>query len=333
MRGLNIAREIRRINPESEILFYTRSESTAEVCGDQFNYFIEADRAGNSQWANVIDRFQPDVVIYDTLLPKQAADTPPNQGRTAYIMRKCKADRQQAIWEHPFLTSVELILIPHDRHEFGYPLPEKFRGKAHYTGPIIRQAELRQQQKLRDKYRIQANEIVLTSTVGGGGFEEKAEAFFQVIYQVHRHIHGKIPKLRHLLIKGPNYTGSLPAINGIEIIDSEIEMVNLLAISNVVIAEGGYNTVNEIRLAKTPAIFIPSARNYDDQHERVIELQKKGLAFVFSHRDGHPIAEQTIKLCLNPALRANIRQRYEQDSIQTGNHVAAQKLVELVRPC
>jgi predicted glycosyltransferase len=329
MRGLNIAREIRKLSPEADILFYTRSESAAELCGKQFGYFIEEDLERNQHWAGVIDSFNPDVIIYDTLLPKDATDTPPCSGRTAYIMRKCKPDRQHEIFSHPFLASVDLILIPHEPAEFGYTLPDTLIKKASFVGPIIRQAEIQPQQMLRDKYKLLDGEFLLTSTVGGGGFEDKARAFFETIFGVHQQIHSKIPNLRHLVIKGPNFTTPLPQLDGIEIIDSEPEMVNLLAISNLVIAEGGYNTVNEVRLAKTPAIFLPSDRNYDDQRERVLELEEKGLAFVYAQSDGNLIAEKIINLCLDKTLLTELQQRYKNDTILTGNKTAAQKLVEL----
>lgn len=330
MRGLNIARAIRRLSSNSDILFYTRSESAADLCGDRFGYFIEEDLEHNSHWAGVIEQFQPHVVIYDTLLPKEAADTPPCKGRMAYIMRKCKPDRQQEIFYHPFLRTVDLILIPHDREDFGYDLPAAFIDKAHFIGPIIRQADGQQQQLLRAKYHLQPDEKLLVSTVGGGGFEDKATAFFQTVFAIHKQIHDQTPKLRHLLIKGPNYTKPLTGVpQGIEIIDSEAEMVNLLAISTLVIAEGGYNTVNEIRLAKSPAIFLPSDRNYDDQFERVMELAAKGLGFAYPQPDRRSIADQIVKLLTHPSLLDGIKQCYDNDVLVTGNATAGRKLVEL----
>lgn len=329
MRGLNIAREIRKLNAHADILFYTRNESAGEFCGKQFGIFIETDLEHNRHWGSVIEQFNPSVVIYDTLLPKEAADTPPCSGRTAYIMRKCKPDRQQQIFDHPFLESVDLVLIPHDKAEFGYDLPGKLINKAHFVGPIVRHAEHHAQQSLREKYRIQSGEFLLTSTVGGGGFEDKARAFFNVVFAMHKNLQGQIPKLRHLLIKGPNFTDPLPQQDGIEIIDSEPEMVNLLAISDLVIAEGGYNTVNEIRIAKTPAIFLPSDRNYDDQSERVLELEQRGLAYVFTNADAASLSALVIKLSSDSALLDELRQNYQSDTVPTGNRIAAQKLVEI----
>lgn len=329
MRGLNIAREIRKLTPTADIEFYTRSESAAELCGHQFSYFIEEDLEQNQHWPEEINRFAPDVIIYDTLLPKEELDTPISKAKTAYIMRKCKADRQQAIFSHPFTATADLILIPHDEEEFAYTLPYKLKGKCHFVGPIIRSAETQPQLMLRNKYGIQADDFLLTSTVGGGGFADKAQAFFDTIYQVHDKIRQRIPELKHLLVKGPNFTENLPTVDRLQIIDSESEMVNLLAISDLVIAEGGYNTVNEIRLAKTPAIFIPSDRNYDDQYERVEALENRGLAFVFDQNNADGIADLIMRAHAEQSLLTGIRKGFESDIIKTGNATAAKLLVDL----
>ncbi|NJD07838.1 MAG: UDP-N-acetylglucosamine--N-acetylmuramyl-(pentapeptide) pyrophosphoryl-undecaprenol N-acetylglucosamine transferase [Methylococcaceae bacterium] len=332
MRGLNIAREIRSLAPGADILFYTRNDSAGHLCGSDFGYVLERDSEQGSQWPGLVEQFSPAVVVYDTLLPKQAADTPPARGRTAYIMRKCKPDRQQEIFAHPFLDRVDLILIPHDREEFGYEVPSPLQPKAHHVGPIVRHADTTVQQALRDKYRLRPDQFLLTSTVGGGGFEDKAEAFFDTVVKVHRQLHERGTELRHLIIKGPNYTRPLAEPDGAEVIDSEPDLVNLLAISDLVIAEGGYNTVNEIRLAKTPAVFLPSARNYADQTERVLELAERGLATVFVSRDPAPIADYIARFHQNPALAEGLRLRYRADRVATGNRAAAESLLRLATP-
>jgi predicted glycosyltransferase len=329
MRGLNIAREIRGLAPAADILFYTRNDSAGQLCGSDFGYVLEPEPERNGQWPGLVERFAPAVVVYDTLLPKQADETPPVRGRTAYIMRKCKPERQQEIFGHRFLNTVDLILIPHQPEEFGYPLPPTLRSKARHVGPIVRHADAAAQQVLRDKYRLRPDRFLLTSTVGGGGFEDKARAFFDTVRGVHQLLHEGGLEFRHLIIKGPNYTRPLPETGGAEIIDSEPDLVNLLAISDLVIAEGGYNTVNEIRLAKTPAVFLPSGRNYDDQTERVLELAERGLASVFIERDPAPIAGYIARFLQDPALAEALRQRYRNDRVATGNRAAAESLLQL----
>jgi len=331
MRGLNIAREIRSLAPASDILFYTRNDSASQLCGGDFEYVLEPEAERNGQWPELVERFAPTVVVYDTLLPKQADEAAPAPGRTAYIMRKCKPERQQEIFTHPFLDQVDLILIPHQPAEFGYAVPEPLQSKTRHVGPIVRQADPAAQQALRDKYQLQPGRFLLTSTVGGGGFEDKAQAFFDTVLAVHRRLRRQGTDFHHIIVKGPNFTRPLPAAPGAEVIDSEPDLVNLLAVSDLVIAEGGYNTVNEIRLAKTPALFLPSARTYDDQAERVLELAERGLAKVFLGHDPTAIAACITDFQRNPNLTAELRMRYRGDRIATGNRAAAQSLLQLAR--
>lgn len=329
MRGLNMARAVRQIRPDAEIVLFTRSETVNDLCGDGFRYVIAGDEDENARWRGLIERFDPQVIVYDTMLPKDDREAPAGRGRVAYVMRKCKPERQQEIFDHGFLEEASLLLIPHTQEEFGYQLPEHLRAKAHFLGPIIRHPDVSVQRSLREKYRLAPGEFLLTSTVGGGGFQDRAVSFFQTVYALHAAVYGLVPRLRHLVIKGPNFNGELPAAEGIEVIASEPEMVNLLAISDLVIAEGGYNTVNEIRLAKTPAIFLPSARNYDDQTERVEELARSGLAYVFTEREPEAIAALIRRYCLDPALGDGLRARYQTDLVLTGNRLAGEKLLEL----
>ena len=107
-------------------------------------------------------------------------------------------------------------------------------------------------------------------------------------------------------------------------------MVNLFAISDLVIAEGGYNSVNEIRVAKAPAIFLPGKRNYDDQEERVHGLEKRGLAFVFKDQSPNFIAEKVLEIVSSESCLPAIRERYNFDQVARGNRKAAEYILEIV---
>lgn len=331
MRGLNMARAVRELRSDAEIVLYTRSETVNDLCGDGFRYVIAGEQDEASRWTKLIEQFDPKVIVYDTMLPKAESEAPAGRGHVAYVMRKCKPERQQEIFQHAFMDQAALILIPHDPEEFGYELPVRLRDKAHFLGPIIRSPDENAQARLREKYRIKPGELLLTSTVGGGGFQDRALSFFETVYAVQARLSGQVPTLRHLVIKGPNFGAELPEADGIQVIDSEPEMVNLLAISDLVIAEGGYNTVNEIRLAKTPAIFLPSARHYDDQTERVEDLARRGLAYVFTEREPEPIATLIRRYCQEPELGDALRERYREDKVATGNRSAGEKLIELAQ--
>ncbi len=146
---------------------------------------------------------------------------------------------------------------------------------------------------------------------------------------VHRRIAGALPRLRHIVVKGPNYGKPLEALPGMSVVDTEPQLVDLLAASDLVIAEGGYNTVNEIRVTRTPAIFLPSSRGKDDQEERVRELERRGLGRVFAEpADAHGVAEAILALVAGGGL-AQIRERYREDRVDAGNRRAAETLLSL----
>ncbi len=330
VRGLNIAREVRLLAPSSEILFYVKNRSAEARCGSDFRCFIEPDLHGSSHWPDVVRSFSPTVIVYDTVLPEAPMEDPRLPAvRRVYIMRKCMEAKQRDIFRHPFLRRVDLILIPHTPREFGYEVPPSLERKSVFVGPIVRRPDGKIQRRLRDTYRLAADSFVLTSTAGGGGFEDSAGTFFTIVFDVHRRLYPILPNLRHLVIQGPNFGTSLSALEGMTVVGDEPDMADLFAVSDLVIAEAGYNTVNEIRLARAPAVFLPGSRTYDDQEERARALEQKGLALVFTDRVPEQVSRRIVEICTSRVQLREMRSRYESDSMETGNRAAAEKILEL----
>ncbi len=334
MRGLNIARELRLLVPSAEILFYVKNRSAELLCGREFHCVVETEPPGLGHWAEVIRGFAPDVVVYDTLLPKEptlAACATPT--RSIYIMRQCQEVRQQEIFGNPVLAQIDRILIPHTPAEFAYQIPEALKPKSFFVGQIVRPLRPETQEGLRREYGLSAKNFLLISTVGGGGFAEQAAAFFATVFAVHQRVYPHLPHLQHLVIQGPNFRHSHPSFSGhpgLTVIAYEPELSNLFALANLVIAEGGYNTVTEIRLAQTPAIFLPSKRNYDNQAERVRALQQRGLALVFTEPRAEQIAQSIVEFAASAQQGSEIRARYATDRLEPGNRVAAEKILEVL---
>lgn len=332
MRGLNIARALRGLDPSAEILFYLRTPPAQGFWSPEFGYVVERDPDSLASWPEVLRAFAPDVVVYDTMLPREAAAEPVAEGaRYVYIMRKCLPEKQQEVFANPFLQRMAAMLVPHVPEQFGYELPEAIRGRTAFVGPIVRLPEAATQAALRRKYGIADGDFLLTSTVGGGGFEAQADTFFATVFEVHRRVAPRLPRLRHLVIQGPNYAKTLDALPGMTVLAFEPEMVNLLAASSLVIAEGGYNTVSEIRVTGTPAIFLPSVRGNDDQEERVRALEARGLGFVFAPEAAAEIADKVLALAGRPDELAAIRARYAGEPMELGNRAAAQRILDLVK--
>ena len=166
---------------------------------------------------------------------------------------------------------------------------------------------------MRKKYRISKDAFLVVSTIGGGGFD-RADSFFEKVFDVHRRIYPIIPNLRHIVVQGPNYGKFLEPLVGMDIHVIEEDLINLFALSDIVVAEGGYNTVNEIRLTKTPAIFLPGGRSNDDQEERVRALEKMGLAAVFSEDESLDVIGQgACRIISSEATLKGMRERYKDD--------------------
>jgi predicted glycosyltransferase len=331
MRGLNIATALRKIDPQAQIGFHLRCAPAEGFWPADFAITLEDSADARTHWEHSVAQQAPDVLIYDTLLPDRCCVLPAHT-QQVFVMRKCLPDEQQAVYAHPVLVQIDTILIPHTREQFGSLPPPHVAGRCHFVGPIVRRPRPEAQAALRRKYGLKADDFVLTSTVGGGGFEAQADRFFATVAQVHAALQCRQSRLRHLVVQGPNYTKTLPQAPGMTVIDFEPDLVDLLALSDLVIAEGGYNTVNEILTTGTPAIFLPSVRGKDDQFERVQVLADAGRALVFDATEpgssGH-IAAAVHTLQVHPERLQRMRERAHAAPTDAGNERAARHLAVL----
>jgi UDP:flavonoid glycosyltransferase YjiC (YdhE family) len=318
MRGLNLARAARTLDPAVRCRFASRGTAALEVIGDEFEVIVTDD--GQDPVTAAATDFAADVVVYDTALPATTFAA----AQAVYVMRRSLPDRQAEVFASPVLTEMGLILIPHTAEEFGYPVPPELTSRCLFAGPISRLPTPEGVAAMRQRYAGKAP-FLLTSTVGGGGFADQAEEFFRTIAEAHAALQ---PGVTHVVVVGPNYAGPPPEVPGAMVVRFEPALVDLLAASDLVIAEGGYNTVTEVRLAKTPAVFLPSRRNWDDQVERVRALQDRGLARVMLEDD----ADRTAGLlaAVNAVdWQADVRRAYATDAVATGNAAAAAAILAL----
>jgi predicted glycosyltransferase len=330
MRGLNIAQELRRLRPHAQILFYVRTPPPPALWEPELRFRVEGQDEGYRDWPSATRSFAPDVVVYDTTLPDDD-EWPHEYGQSGrvYIMRKWRDDRQDELFEHPLLPRMDAVIVPHAPEEFGRPAPEWLRERMAFVGPIVRLPDPSAQMRLRARYGLRPWDFVLTSTCGGGGFEAQAERFLRTVWKVHAALAGAVRDLRHIVVKGPNFARPLAGPPGALLVDTEPDMASLLAQSDLVIAEGGYNTVNEVRAAGTPAVFLPSARGKDDQEERVLELERRGLARVFREAQHDEVPDGVLALCTQPGHLAAMRHRHAAEHLEVGNRRAAERIAEL----
>lgn len=325
MRGLNIAIALKTLAPAARIAFYTRNAAAQALC-DGFECMVAPDSADEAHWHASAAAYAPDLAVYDTMLPASTRG-----GNAVFMMRACKPVEQHAVLRSPVLRDMRAIIVPHTRDEFGFDLPADLEARATFVGPIIRPLLPGIQSALRARYGIGAQDRLVVSTVGGGGFAEQARMFFGVIAHAHPLLVERVPHLKHIVVRGPLFTDALASQPGMTVVDFEPELGNLMALADLVIAEGGYNTVNEIRLARTPAVFLPGDRKLDDQHLRVLMMTQAGLAAAFTPALPQAAALAIAKLCASADQLAAMRAAYSRDVIATGNLAAARILLTNAR--
>jgi predicted glycosyltransferase len=322
VRGLNIAREIRALDPHADVRFYTRGAAAPALVGGEFRCVVEPGGDGLAAWDRLVADHRPDVVVDDTLLRDEGGALPDGV-RRAYVMRKSRDERHAAIVASGLLARVDVVIVPHTEAEFGHALPAALRARSVFTGPIIRRPTTAGAERVRARYGAAGDAFLLVSTAGGGGFADTAAQLFATAAAAHRRLAGRLDGFRHVVVRGPNFTGAIDALPGMTVVDFEAEMVDLLATADLVLAEGGYNTVNELRLARTPAVFVPGERAYDDQAERVAALAARGSAAIVDGASPARAGEEIAAVACAPARLRRMRVCARRERLETGNRAAA----------
>jgi predicted glycosyltransferase len=330
VRGLNIAREVRALEPAADVRFHTRGAAAPDLVGAEFPCVVEPGRGAVAAWDALVADHRPDVVVDDTLLRDEGGALPAGV-RRAYVMRKSREERHAAIVASDLLRRVDVVIVPHTEAEFGHTLPPALRARSVFTGPIVRRPTAEGIARARARYGAGAGDVLLVSTAGGGGFAETAAELFATAAAAHRRLLGRLPGLRHVVVRGPNFAGEIEAQPGMTVVRFEPAMADLLAAADLVIAEGGYNTVCELRLARTPAVFVPGARAYDDQEERVRALAARGSAAIAAAGSPEHAAEAIAAIATSPARLAAMRASAARETLETGNRAAAEAILGCAR--
>lgn len=324
VRASNVAHALAELDPSTRSVIYTRGTAARALVGDALPVVLEEDPDVLSGWPALVAAERPVAVVDDTMLPDDALPPGGEGARRVYVMRRAREERHAVVVASPAVLSCDLVLIPHDREEFGYELPPAVEAKAVFTGPIIRRPPPDLVAEVRRRYGADGA-FLLVSTAGGGGFAETAEHLFAVALGAEDAIRAAVGPLVHVVVRGPNHRGDLPEAPGRVVVDFEPAMTALLAAADMVVAEGGYNTVNEIRLVATPTAFVPGARTWDDQERRVQELAEAGRAAVAGSPD------DVVALAGDADRRARMRASLEAGRPEPGNRIAAEAVLRCIR--
>src|SRR3954449_175244 len=187
VRGLNIAREVRALDPTADVRFYTRGAAAPALVGGEFACVVERDPDSLAAWERLVADHRPDVVVDDTLLRDEGGALPDGV-RRAYVMRKSRAERHAEIVASDLLARMDVVIVPHTEAEFGHVLPDALRARSVFAGPIIRRPTAAGAQRARARYGAGDGAFLLVSTAGGGGFADTAACLFATAAAAHRRL-------------------------------------------------------------------------------------------------------------------------------------------------
>jgi predicted glycosyltransferase len=233
----------------------------------------------------VIQAYRPEVIAFDTYVGSRLArEFSRYVGHSCLVFRKCRPETFVRYVRADYFGKFELVLVPHEEDEFKCGLPptavEAFerRRRVVYAGPIVFPAGIDDslpQPSLPEGAKV----VVLLG--GGGGYDAIQSEFFAQAREAVRHYSHTSPTQVHCMtVVGP-FTPVLPAHNDPTLIVAPIDARRYIDRADLVIAHGGYNTVNEIIASGTRAIFCPFYRKTEDQRERVDALKhRSGTAIV-----------------------------------------------------
>jgi len=311
-----IAQSIINLNPKIDIFFTTMCQkifflSEMKIPYIKLNHltdellknkrqFDKTKTFNEKVFLEIVGRYRPEMIIIDVHLfgfsfPKIVLSPAFKDITKVLIFRKgdkesfCRILRENK----EIIDKFKKIILPHSLIELKETLPRKIFNKITkdrrfvITGSIFRELNQKRIKRCRSKYNISDEDFLITVTLGGGGefIKGKCETPANIIFSFvknYKKIKKIIPNVRVIINIGPLFyhNKKLEAIKkqyNIKVLSYEKNLLELMHLSKLVISPASYNTCNEIIEAKTPAILIPLLRDNNEQLERALYLEKKGI--------------------------------------------------------
>ncbi len=296
-RTLSLARSLALVRTDVRTTFLVESPAFGMVQRSGFNYAkipdprhplgLHALRGRRSEFETgvlerLFDTLTPDAVMFDFLVDKRLFLSLQRRNcRIVVVKRKLRARVAKQLAADSAAALVDAWLVPHDESEFKQgEIPERLLRRCHFSGPVVRGANLSRVAELRARYLGEGKKLVLV-TAGGGGWPQ-AQRIVRRAHQAVASLLAKRPELRAVVVWGPlNPTGFPPEADGLRVLRDEPEMPELMAAADVIVSNAGYNTVGELLRSGTPGVVVPvTETGRDDQEERALAAQAQGRVVV-----------------------------------------------------
>ncbi|MCP4156758.1 MAG: UDP-glucosyltransferase [bacterium] len=308
-RLLAIAREIKKLRADAEILFITSSEADSVIFSEGFPAVkvpskniaresglrarIHARILQQTAWS-VFSAFNPHITVVDTFPLGFTYELDPvllwKSSKFVFVYRQRKQEKTLNKRFQTALNKYDLVIVPHEKDAYGVELDEEIN--ALYAGRIIIRGkrDLLPVQRVVDEFDLPPGKKYALITLGGGG-QEGLEELIRQILGIFKEYPGIHPVVAHGNLMRKLNTGS-----DCTVIKQHYPICELYNAFDYVIAGCGYNTVNELLYFNKPALYLPFERQVDDQYKRARDVQDAGLGLMANPWDITDIKESFNKL-------------------------------------
>jgi predicted glycosyltransferase len=275
--------------------------------------------------SSILEAGAPDLVVYDCFPSIHFIDAVIAAGiRSVLCIRKVKDFEAYAsdARVHPVLESSTSILVPHSESEFN--LPKRLSPRIEYVGPIVKQLPI-DPEPAQIRFNLPGKRIIVIS--GGGGGHHSTVHFLNLCLRAFTLIKPYVSDTIALLITGPLFAewSCLELTTDVRVIPFDPQFIHTCATADLVLAQAGYNSANELAALGTPTICIPAERGFDDQFERARALAKNN-SHIDCFEGGE--SEKLAALMLERLGQSVERSRSE---VSDGAYRAAVHLIDLLR--
>lgn len=348
-RLLGIARQIRQLRPDVEILFLTSSEAAHLIYRAGFaslktpSHSLAEARMLNERTVRLLNHhaaqtailaFNPHILVVDCFpsgIQDELLPTLNTSLRKVFVFRTQRENTTRETDFQDALRLYDLILVPHLEGSEELPLPPGIA--ALWTGPMVayERSDMLSRADARLALGLPQEGFVGLITLGGGG-EKSIPLARQQIAAALETINDKSPWVEAV---GPLSRDDAAAPWRL-LRDAQPLMLYLNAFDGAISA-AGYNTVQELQTAHVPAILWPFPRLLDDQSARAQQLSQAGRALVI----GEGTSENRV-----PELSAALRKLQGQETQESlrkalvtapenqhpnGTSLAAQAILNLLK--
>jgi predicted glycosyltransferase len=233
---------------------------------------------------DVVWEYDPGVVVFDTHAHRVLVDEVTREGRRAVLVfRHCREDYILKAAREERFARFDAVLVPHTEEEMramlGARTMDRFvrSGPVQFVGGVAFPAAPTGAEIARAaaKHGVAPDDELLLVTAGSGGYGAITGGLVERLCRAAAGLSRRDRALRVLCVAGPNAdAAALP--EGAALVASEPNLQPLMARADLVVAHGGYNTVQEILQTGAPAALFPVYRKSEDQDALLRVLEARG---------------------------------------------------------